>query len=671
MAYYLNELCNITYISPFEREISEACAAAKFVPVRKKPWFFQRNIGFTTQNDNGRYSVLRGLNGMGDRTVLLAENYAMQPIFGSPNRCHTFHLYFSAQKYFDAHPEWFAEVNGKRYKGTPRTKGQLCLSNRELRKNFTAKLLAFIEADRKNAKARNIEPPAEYDVSQNDARRFCTCTNCTALAKKYGNTQSGVMLDFVNEIAGNVTKIHPEIRITTFAYQYTEPPPVGIKPHPAVTVVLCDTISNTLQSISHPDNKLFADKIRAWGKLASRLRVWDYAVNFMMPNELPYNSEDSYQGDMRFFRANKVVQLYTEFEYAVTADVRDYKLYLVTGLINNPDTDVNALKWRFAKACYGPAAELFLDYRDLLKKSQNARKTELDWFPITSRYTHLDYVTVRAAHDIFDRGEKLLANDPVRLRRWRFAWLSLDRATLILDYQIKQGYYLRHGKTLAGYPFDRDLIRRRIKSVLDTEVPVRKIKNRVFEKFQKDMTQEFAEYPVPFSEKSLDTAEKFRHVSPGNILDIAPANMRFARDYAGFTDDPQAVSGHAIKIDIANSRRPEAELTPPLAFGIYSRPTQKNHKVSFLPLEKIVPDQYHWYKVCRTKLKDPGMMIFFCFTSWSVQTFFSINDFTGYIPDAWYDFYVRAKFTGPRFGGKNGSQNFIYIDRFVIVRENK
>ncbi|MBR5024346.1 MAG: DUF4838 domain-containing protein, partial [Victivallales bacterium] len=46
--------------------------------------------------------------------------------------CHTFYQFLPPEKYFDAHPEWYSEIDGKRVNG----RYQLCLTNEEMRKEF-------------------------------------------------------------------------------------------------------------------------------------------------------------------------------------------------------------------------------------------------------------------------------------------------------------------------------------------------------------------------------------------------------------------------------------------------------------------------------------------------------------------------------------------------------
>jgi hypothetical protein len=66
--------------------------------------------------------------------------------------------------YFDKHPEWYGEVNGKR------TPAQLCTANREMRDEFVKRLLSLPG----NQKLDIIS------VSANDGYGFCECSLCKA-----------------------------------------------------------------------------------------------------------------------------------------------------------------------------------------------------------------------------------------------------------------------------------------------------------------------------------------------------------------------------------------------------------------------------------------------------------------------------------------------------------
>ena len=68
-------------------------------------------------------------------------------------------------------------------------------------------------------------------IGQEDNFSFCDCPRCRAAVKKYGS-ESAVMMRFANKVARSVaawTKENlPErdIRLVTFAYNKTSPPPV-------------------------------------------------------------------------------------------------------------------------------------------------------------------------------------------------------------------------------------------------------------------------------------------------------------------------------------------------------------------------------------------------------------------------------------------------------------
>ena len=88
------------------------------------------------------------------------------------------------EKYFNEHPEYYSEVNGKRL--GKRT--QLCLTNPDVLRLVTEEVLRRIRED----------PNASfYGVSQNDWYNYCTCEKCKAI-DDYEESHAGTMIAFVN-----------------------------------------------------------------------------------------------------------------------------------------------------------------------------------------------------------------------------------------------------------------------------------------------------------------------------------------------------------------------------------------------------------------------------------------------------------------------------------------
>jgi hypothetical protein len=170
---------------------------------------------------------------------------------GGPGyHCHNFGAYLPADKYFAEHPEYYAlDKDGKTRLPTgiadhakdPRwqSKGSLCLTHPEARKLVLAKLLETIAADRAKCNTPDQPPPEIYDVSQPDCAVVCHCPDCRALAEREGS-ESGPLIDFINELADGVRAQYPEVKVQTFAYEWGMIPPRTLRPRENVVIRWCD-----------------------------------------------------------------------------------------------------------------------------------------------------------------------------------------------------------------------------------------------------------------------------------------------------------------------------------------------------------------------------------------------------------------------------------------------
>ena len=176
-----------------------------------RPAFRLRDI-YRAFNDSNLsiFAVHKRLNGKGGLGSYFGPEYGGAIRYGSPNHCHTFDLYIPNAEYFKEHPEWFSydAREGRRVSGVF---GQLCLTNPELREEMKRRLKGFIEADIRKFKKIGLEPPSLYDISENDNWNYCACTNCVAAKERWN--MSGLMLDFVNDIASSVKDQYPHVLI--------------------------------------------------------------------------------------------------------------------------------------------------------------------------------------------------------------------------------------------------------------------------------------------------------------------------------------------------------------------------------------------------------------------------------------------------------------------------
>ena len=339
--HYLEDVCGVRWWNPWESTIpARDKLPAENLNLSGTPAFEIRDIYSVYANDEGRFASRMRLTHDGDSRI--SAEYGGSPSSGPPYTCHTFRMYIP-ERLFKTHPEWFSLVDGKRIPD-----GQLCLSNPQLRAEIVRRMKQFI-AEGKRARE--------------------------------GGAQSGVMLDFVNEIAEAVEKEYPEILISTFAYQYTEQVPSSVRPRDNVMVVLCDTLGNACSPTSPRNNAYFYNLLKKWSAIARHIKIWDYAVTYQMPNEMPYPGEYAYADDLKLFRTARVQGVFTELEYPITADVRDYKIYLRAKLLENPSADFRQISETFRNGFYGAAGNLFREYRELLRKAAEKTRPHIGMYP--------------------------------------------------------------------------------------------------------------------------------------------------------------------------------------------------------------------------------------------------------------------------------------------------
>ncbi|MBT7165346.1 MAG: DUF4838 domain-containing protein [Victivallales bacterium] len=661
--HYLEDACGVRWWNPWEEHVPRLREAPLLgLQLSGKPGLQYRDIYMLYGGDGGRFAARSRLNREGDARI--SPDYGGCRDYGPPYHVHTFYMYIPPKTYFADHPEYFSLVGGKRQAD----RHQLCLSNPEVRKLFITKLKAYIADREEKAKAAGTPPPVVYDISQNDWGGQCQCDACQVIVKREGDSEAGLLLDFINEIADAIKADYPYVYIDTLAYQYTQKPPATVRPRDNTIIRLCDTRSNATFPITAEENTPFREFLLTWSGIAKNLRIWDYAVTYAPPRGLPYPSVHTYAEDFRFYAEHHVEGVFTELEYPVTADVRDYKVWLMAKLLENPYADTAALANDFCSGFYGPAGTLFRDYRALLRNSQSRKRAYIGMGPSISSFTFLDFATVSQAQKLFDQGEGLLAGDPVRLARWHHARLSLDRATCA-RWRSLMGDWTRLGRPAADLPLDRGAIVKRIREAWTAQAGIR-LAGKRRELSLAQMESELTRYSIlPLS---LAPPTEFAGIAPGRIHDYTADLTRNWRDIVQVVKDPESESGIANRLAFPNSggkKHVLAKYKLPMPWGLYT-PLTKTFNVSAKIEAKDVPAPgYHWYKFGTHPVGTSTY--FYFFWSWIIQL--DVDDaMVAEAPETRYDIWARIKFTGPDFPhGKADDANAIYVERVVLVHSEK
>ena len=258
-------------------------------------------------------------------------------------------------KWGKEHPEYFALVNGQRKLEEGGGGPQLCMSNPEL---VGVVVEAVLEDIKKNPTARNI------NIAQMDNDSYCTCPNCAAI-DALEESHAGATLAFVNAVAERVEKSHPEVFLSTFAYQYTRRPPKNIKPRPNVMIQLCSIECCDFHAIEDPScplNRAFCADLAGWKKIVNHVFIWHYNTNFK-GYVLPFPNLRSIGPSVAYFANNNGKGVFMQAAgNGFSTELSDLRNYVMARCLWKPGRDSWKEAEEFCRLHYAESAGPILAY---------------------------------------------------------------------------------------------------------------------------------------------------------------------------------------------------------------------------------------------------------------------------------------------------------------------
>ncbi len=322
---------------------------------------------------------------------------------------HTFSRLMPPDEFFKDHPEYYSLIDGERT--TDHT--QLCLTNPDVLKIITQRVKQVM---------RDNPQYLIYSVSQNDWHNPCECENCQAIVKKE-QSEAGLMIWFVNQVAQNVEKEVPNKYIGTLAYQYTRTPPAHVKPRKNVVVRLCSIECCFAHDfVSCPQNQAFLSDLRRWAQISPHLYIWDYVVNFSH-YIMPYPNFGVLKSNIRTLRDNKAIGIMEQGAYQSRGgEFAELRAYLLAKLLWNPETDQDEIINDFMYGYYGRSGRYVRQYFDYLQKQVTPQThIHLGLRPDDPIFSD---EFVRRSEELFDKAEKVADNKEI-LRRVEVARLPI------------------------------------------------------------------------------------------------------------------------------------------------------------------------------------------------------------------------------------------------------
>lgn len=279
--------------------------------------------------------------------------------FGAPFPVEINHSFYLMNRFQKAHPEWFALIDGKRdFNITCEGRGNLCLSNKELLAQFVKDARDYFDAN---------PDLGVFPVMPNDwYRRACDCPECQKQVdndKPQNAKLSNYVWGFVNEIAKEVGKTHPDKFIACCAYETYAAIPDRVKLEPNVAVMLTKARYYKFDEGYRLRNDVMPYE---WKKIAKNFFVWEYYCWDSQQSHisgLPILFAKWTEKDMKDFKGIMAGEFIdggaspSNAWKAINPFLNSLNYYITGRLYWEPELDVNDLLNDFYRRFYGPGAE--------------------------------------------------------------------------------------------------------------------------------------------------------------------------------------------------------------------------------------------------------------------------------------------------------------------------
>lgn len=575
------------------------------------------------------------------RDVMPELERAEIPSCRAGRTCHTFFLYCSPEKHFKDHPEYFSMMPDGRRQARP--VGQICFSSKGALDVVTAQLLENIAADRRDF---SDDYPLIYDFSQEDNLGFlCNCPDCKKTIAKYnrikgGNQEggdTGLMLEFSNELARRVAKFYPDVKIRVFAYSSTEELPPGIVPEPNLMVWFCDlyTKSCHMLPLTHPFNAYWLDQLKRWTAASKNFEIWDYYLyGGPWEGNFPEVQVDAIRADVRLFRDLGIDRIYTEVHYE-KQPFFELNTFVLTQLYFNPDADVELLVDRYCRV-YGKGAAKMREAIGFLRGliAANPPKDADAWhcriLPWRTAENWTRFVAlVKAAYDA-DPTPRARARTASALAStaWELARIYRAKPGASALYATAKRDYTRYSaEELDLFPLDPT----------DVEKTRTKVRNDL---------------------GLLDL--EFKDLPPGvdRKAEMTPVDWRTSYAHPAFA---RAVADPDSECEKSTRWTPSVDRQAPYAATLIDDDLRTRVSFSFTPL---TDGKYHWIKLGRGRVGRNGHLKVFDF-DYLLKNFYIECDGLATDPNV-YDFWLSVKQDGP--AKTDDLRRGLFCDRLLLVR---
>jgi hypothetical protein len=269
---------------------------------------------------------------------------------------HSYYPMFPPDQFAKDHPEYYAEVGGKRIDTKQNVgDGQICFSNRDV-------LAHVVELAREHFDKDPTQ--VMFSVNPNDCGGFCECAACS----KLGENAGAKTLSFANSVVKELRRTHPEKYVAFDAYWFCHAAPAKLKSEPGVIVFAVNSTckAHSLDAQTCPGKKAWMDNLQKWKATGADVSIYEwYLPSLGGWQHIPWIPGDTSLCDLRYYRANGVKYLFYESygdEVLQDAPLRWPLAYVVARGMWNPDLTAEQILKPACQKLFGEAAASMLAF---------------------------------------------------------------------------------------------------------------------------------------------------------------------------------------------------------------------------------------------------------------------------------------------------------------------
>ncbi len=249
---------------------------------------------------------------------------------------------------FDEHPQYFPQHGSMRYRPGPDDHSwQPCMTDPQ-------GVALAADAARRYFEANENAESFSYGI--NDGRGYCECEQCRAVDRPlpewhgFSGDRSVLYYTWLNRVAENLERDHPDKMLGCLAYSAVILPPTGMTLHRNIIPYLTSNRADYWDPQFRAQDQEMLDR---WSRATHQMGIYDYAYG--MGFAIPRIYNHLFQDAIRFAVEHKVRGFYAEVYPNWGLD--GHKLYVMSRILWNPDVDVDAITDDWNERMFREAAE--------------------------------------------------------------------------------------------------------------------------------------------------------------------------------------------------------------------------------------------------------------------------------------------------------------------------